>query len=148
MIPGGVAVRNTQIDTLIHTTKHTMTITTFVFVMMVWVDYINAFSRGRFSRILAGGHGRQYVVCSALGAVPGCLGAFMNVSFYQGKEEIPLSTNSQLSFSATTAVHSRTPNHPAENSAHKMEPGTWEAPEWQELIRPTLADEATRRAYD
>jgi len=69
-------------DTLIHTTKHTLTITTFVFVMMVWVDYINVFSRGRFTRILAGGHGRQYVVSSALGAVPGCLGAFMNVSFY------------------------------------------------------------------
>jgi len=69
-------------DTLIQTTKHTLTITTFVFVMMVWVDYINVLSRGRFSLILAGEHGRQYVVSSLLGAVPGCLGAFMNVSFY------------------------------------------------------------------
>jgi predicted metal-binding protein len=25
---------------------------------------------------------------------------------------------------------------------------TWESPEWQELIKPTLTDEATRRAYD
>ncbi len=26
--------------------------------------------------------------------------------------------------------------------------GTWETEEWQELIRPTLADEKTRRTYD
>jgi predicted metal-binding protein len=26
--------------------------------------------------------------------------------------------------------------------------GTWDTPEWQEAIRPTLADEKTRRAYD
>ena len=26
--------------------------------------------------------------------------------------------------------------------------GTWKTPEWQELIKPTLADEKTRLAYD
>lgn len=26
--------------------------------------------------------------------------------------------------------------------------GTWDSPEWQEMIRPTLADEETRLAYD
>ena len=26
--------------------------------------------------------------------------------------------------------------------------GTWEAPEWKEFLRPTLADEKTRLAYD
>lgn len=26
--------------------------------------------------------------------------------------------------------------------------GTWEAPEWGPLLEPTLADEATRKAYD
>ena len=26
--------------------------------------------------------------------------------------------------------------------------GTWNAPEWQDMIRATLADEETRRAYD
>jgi predicted metal-binding protein len=25
---------------------------------------------------------------------------------------------------------------------------TWDSPKWQELIKPTLSDEATRRAYD
>jgi hypothetical protein len=26
--------------------------------------------------------------------------------------------------------------------------GTWETPEWQDLIKPTFADEKIRRAYD
>ncbi len=26
--------------------------------------------------------------------------------------------------------------------------GTWDSPEWQEIIQPTMADEATRLAYD
>ena len=30
---------------------------------------------------------------------------------------------------------------------HK-ELGTWNTPEWQDMIQPTLADEETRRAYD
>ena len=30
---------------------------------------------------------------------------------------------------------------------HKML-GSWDSPEWQELIKPTLADEATRKEYD
>ena len=30
---------------------------------------------------------------------------------------------------------------------HKML-GSWDSPEWQELIEPTLADEATRKEYD
>jgi hypothetical protein len=38
---------------------------------------------GRLSRIMKGGPWRQYVVASALGAMPGCVGSFMNVSFYE-----------------------------------------------------------------
>ena len=82
VVPGYVAVPDTTMDILIHTAKNALAITTFVFVMMVWVDYINVLSRGSLSRIIAGGQGRQYVVSSLLGAVPGCLGAFMDVSFY------------------------------------------------------------------
>jgi hypothetical protein len=62
--------------------KQTLTITTFVFVMMLWVDYINVLTRGKLSRFLNPLSNRQYVVSSLLGATPGCLGAFMNVSFY------------------------------------------------------------------
>ena len=62
--------------------KHALIITLFVFVMMVLVDYINVMTRGQLSLTVRGGRWRQYFVASFLGATPGCLGAFLNVSFY------------------------------------------------------------------
>jgi len=59
-----------------------VTITTFVFVMMLIVDYVNVWSRGGMEMVIRGGRWRQYTMASLLGATPGCLGAFMNVSFY------------------------------------------------------------------
>jgi len=61
---------------------HAVMITSFVFAMMVLVDYVNVFTRGKMSQIIQGGRLRQYVGASFLGATPGCLGSFMNVSFY------------------------------------------------------------------
>jgi len=57
-------------------------ITLFVFVMMLIIDYINVATKGKMEKSLKGGKGRQYTISSFLGAIPGCLGAFMNVSFY------------------------------------------------------------------
>ena len=57
-------------------------ITMFVFVMMMLVDYFNVLTKGRMSEVIKGGRWRQYVGASFLGATPGCLGAFLNVSFY------------------------------------------------------------------
>jgi hypothetical protein len=62
--------------------KHSLMITAFVFVMMVLVDYINVLTRGKMNKAVRGGLFRQYVFASFLGTTPGCLGAFMNVSFY------------------------------------------------------------------
>jgi hypothetical protein len=62
--------------------KHAMMITVFVFVMMVLVDFIDAASKERLSSMVKGGPWRQYTLASFLGATPGCLGAFMNVSLY------------------------------------------------------------------
>ena len=62
--------------------KQALIITLFVFVMMVLVDYINVMTRGRLSVSVRGGRWRQYFLASFLGATPGCLGAFLNVSFY------------------------------------------------------------------
>ncbi len=62
--------------------KHSLMITTFVFVMMLIVDYINVITSGRLSVLMKGGKWRQYMTSSFLGATPGCLGSFMNVSFY------------------------------------------------------------------
>jgi len=62
--------------------RHALIVTFFVFVMMVMIDYINVWTGGRLAIAVRGGQWRQYLVASFLGATPGCLGAFLNVSFY------------------------------------------------------------------
>ena len=62
--------------------REAATITIFVFSMMVLVDWLNVLSRGKMAAFLRGRKWREYVLASFLGATPGCLGAFMNVSMY------------------------------------------------------------------
>lgn len=67
---------------LVHILKHSLIISIFVFGMMLVTDYLNVLSKGKMATIIRGGRWRQYSTASFLGATPGCLGAFMNVSFY------------------------------------------------------------------
>lgn len=67
---------------LIDVINHSIMITGFVFVMMLIIDYVNVLTKGKMEKALKGGRGRQYTIASFLGSTPGCLGAFMNVSFY------------------------------------------------------------------
>jgi len=69
-------------DIIIHNLKHGLMITVFVFVMMMFIDYLNVWTRGKISKAVKGNLFRQYVLTSFLGATPGCLGAFAVVSFY------------------------------------------------------------------
>jgi len=62
--------------------RQALMVTVFVFVMMMFIDYLNVLTKGKMSGTIKGGLFRQYVLSSFLGATPGCLGAFMNVSFY------------------------------------------------------------------
>jgi hypothetical protein len=63
--------------------QQTVQVTLLVFFMMILVDVINVWTRGRLAAILKKGkQSRQYVVASLLGAAPGCVGAFTNVSLY------------------------------------------------------------------
>ena len=62
--------------------KHSLMITGFVFAMMVAVDYLNVFTRGRMEHFIRGRPIRQYLGSSLLGATPGCLGAFASASLY------------------------------------------------------------------
>ena len=62
--------------------KHALMISFFVFVMMLLVDFIDTMSNKRMSEIIKGGKWRQYTLSSFFGSIPGCLGAFMNVSLY------------------------------------------------------------------
>jgi hypothetical protein len=57
-------------------------ITLFVSAMMTIIDYINVFTKGKLSVMMRGNRFHQYWVASFLGATPGCLGAFMNVTLY------------------------------------------------------------------
>ena len=65
-----------------HVVNHSVMITLFVFVMMLLVDYINVLTRGKIEEVIKKKRVYQYIMASFLGATPGCLGAFMNVSFY------------------------------------------------------------------
>jgi hypothetical protein len=67
---------------LSHVISHACMITVFVFVMMMIIDYLNVFTKGKMETVVKGGQWRQYLIASFLGSTPGCLGAFMNVSFY------------------------------------------------------------------
>ena len=65
-----------------HNLQHGIVITILVFVMMMSIDYLNVLTKGKMDIIIKGGLFRQYVTASFLGTTPGCLGAFMNISFY------------------------------------------------------------------
>jgi len=54
----------------------------FVFAMMLILDYFNVLTKGNINNIIKRRKERQYLISSFLGSTPGCLGAFLNVSFY------------------------------------------------------------------
>ncbi len=60
----------------------TLTITWFVTVMMILVEYANVLSVDRLRSALCGSRVTQYLVAALLGAVPGCLGAFVVVALF------------------------------------------------------------------
>ena len=62
--------------------RHALLITGFVFVMMLVVEYINILTAGVWGRRLSRNRWVQYVLASALGFLPGCLGAFAVVAMY------------------------------------------------------------------
>ncbi len=61
----------------------TLQITLFITIMMIAVDAVNIWSRGKISALLKGkSKSRQYVVASFIGAIPGCFGGFTDVTLY------------------------------------------------------------------
>jgi hypothetical protein len=62
--------------------NHAIGITGFVFVMMLVIEYVNVLTRGLLSKKLSRNRWGQYAVAALLGAIPGCLGAFMVVGMY------------------------------------------------------------------
>jgi Putative, 10TM heavy-metal exporter len=57
-------------------------ITAFVAVMMLAVEYLNVQTRGVLLATMHNARWRQYLIAAALGAIPGCLGAYAVVALY------------------------------------------------------------------
>ena len=74
--------------------RQTVQVTAFVAVMMIAVEYLNVLTRGVWPLTLASSKWKQYLVAVALGAMPGCLGAFAVVTLY---------THRMISFGALVA---------------------------------------------
>ncbi len=62
--------------------EHTLTITSFVLAMMLFIEYITVRSRGGWSRIFQQNIWLQIIFSALLGILPGCLGVFVVVSLY------------------------------------------------------------------
>ena len=62
--------------------QQALMITSFVFIMMLLIEYINVQTQGRWQDSLKKSRLGQYFLGSFLGAIPGCLGAFTVVSLY------------------------------------------------------------------
>jgi len=67
---------------LLQVLKEALTITAFVFVMMLLIEYLNVLTQGQWQARLKESAWSQYVLASALGTLPGCLGPFAVVSLY------------------------------------------------------------------
>jgi hypothetical protein len=67
---------------IIEVVKNTIMITSFVLVIMLLIEYINVKSKGSWIKGIEKRQWLQYIICSALGIIPGCVGAFAVVSMY------------------------------------------------------------------
>lgn len=75
--------------------KHGLMITAFVLIIMLIIEYINVWSRGRFNETLKKRGWLQVLTATSLGLIPGCLGTFTVVSLY---------THNVLSFGSLIAA--------------------------------------------
>lgn len=67
---------------MIEVLKNAVMITSFVFTMMLLIEYLNVLTRGRWQKYISGNRWYQYSISAFLGATPGCLGAFAVVTLY------------------------------------------------------------------
>ncbi len=65
--------------------KQSLTITSFVLVMMLLLDLFNVLSQGISTRILQKSSWIQIVMAAIFGAIPGCLGVYAIVALYSHK---------------------------------------------------------------
>ncbi|MEA3452022.1 MAG: putative manganese transporter [Bacteroidota bacterium] len=64
------------------TLKHAIMIASFVFVMMLIIEYINVQTKGLWIDFVSKKMWKQYLFAALLGIIPGCLGAFTAVALF------------------------------------------------------------------
>ncbi len=62
--------------------QQSLMITSFIFVMMLLIEYLNILTKGNWQSRLRENYWGQYIFAALLGVIPGCLGAFTVVSLY------------------------------------------------------------------
>ena len=67
---------------LLHVSEHTLMISSFVFAMMLLVEYINVITSGKWQSSLLKRRYFQYLLAAFLGVTPGCLGAFVAYTLF------------------------------------------------------------------
>jgi hypothetical protein len=69
-------------DLLLDNLRLTLNIILMVTIFMTIIDYLELRFKDKINEILTGKPANQYVLSSLLGAVPGCMDAFLVVSLY------------------------------------------------------------------
>jgi len=67
---------------LLRVFNQALMITGFVFVMMLVIEYVNVLTSGIWQQRLSASCWGQYLFAAIMGAIPGCLGAFIVVAMY------------------------------------------------------------------
>ncbi|MCF7886233.1 MAG: arsenic efflux protein [Candidatus Marinimicrobia bacterium] len=67
---------------LLKSFNHALMITSFVFVMMLIIEYINIQTQGVWHESIQKSRWKQYFIGAFLGIIPGCLGAFTAVALF------------------------------------------------------------------
>ncbi len=75
--------------------KESIIITSFIFGMMILVEYFTVQTRDRFKKGISKNKWMQVIIGALLGIIPGCLGSYFAVTLY---------THNVLSFPALTSV--------------------------------------------
>ncbi|RMH66493.1 MAG: selenocysteine protein [Calditrichaeota bacterium] len=67
---------------LSHALETTLEITVIIFILMVTIDFLDVWFKGYLKRYIHSRPVRQWTVSTILGALPGCAGAYANVTMY------------------------------------------------------------------
>ncbi len=71
-----------MLDLLVDVFRNTMMITSFVVIIMLFIELLNIFTQGSWSHWLSHVKPLQVVLASILGLIPGCFGGFAVVSLW------------------------------------------------------------------